>query len=285
MQDNGTLFVCGTPIGNLDDITFRLEKTLKKVDLIACEDTRRTGKLLKHLGIKGNMTSYHQHNEKTKATYLMNRLKQGQKLALVSNAGMPGISDPGFELINRAVAEGLEVVPVPGPTALISALVVSGLPMDSFVFEGFLPRSGRERTEALERIKREKRTTIVYESPYRLLTTLRDLEQVIPERQLMVVREITKVHEEKIAGTASSLLKKLADREIKGEIVLVIAGHQKKKLEPEGWEDLTIVEHVELFMKNGYTKKEAIKKVAKTRGISRRKVYKEAIVIEVRVNE
>lgn len=278
----GKLYICGTPIGNLDDVTLRLLKVLDSVDVIAAEDTRRTGKLLNYYEINTSLTSYHEHNEQEKAVELMSLLRKGKKLALVSNAGMPGVSDPGCEIIKRAIAEDVEVIPVPGPTAAISALVVSGLPMDSFVFTGFLPRRGEERREKLQQIKQEQRTTIVYESPYRLLDTLQDLAQILAQRQLAVVRELTKVHEEKIYGTANEVLAEMKNREIKGEIVIVIAGREAAPAEKEGWEDLTILEHVELLMKNGYTKKRAIKEVANTRDLPKSEVYEIAIAIDAR---
>jgi len=284
MGENCKIYVCGTPIGNLEDITLRAIKILKNVDLIAAEDTRRTSKLLNHFEIDTSMTSYHEHNEKQKAEKLISRLKENDdfELALVSDAGVPGISDPGFELINRAVKAGIEIIPVPGPTALISALIVSGLPMGRFVFEGFIPREGQDRENRLNKIKKESRTIILYESPQRIITTLKDLQSSLGDRQVAVIREISKVHEEKIYGTFSKVLSELKDKEIKGEIVIVVAGREKaEKVEEEPWEEMDIVEHVELFMENGYTKKEAIKKVAEIRDLPKRKVYKKAIAIEV----
>ena len=284
MGENCKIYVCGTPIGNLEDITLRAIKILKNVDLIAAEDTRRTSKLLNHFEIDTSMTSYHEHNEKQKAEKLISRLKENDdfELALVSDAGVPGISDPGFELINRAVKAGIEIIPVPGPTALISALIVSGLPMGRFVFEGFIPREGQDRENRLNKIKKESRTIILYESPQRIITTLKDLQSSLGERQVAVIREISKVHEEKIYGTFSKVLSELKDKEIKGEIVIVVAGREKdENVEEEPWEEMDIVEHVELFMENGYTKKEAIKKVAEIRDLPKRKVYKKAIAIEV----
>ncbi|MFW5984716.1 MAG: 16S rRNA (cytidine(1402)-2'-O)-methyltransferase [Halanaerobiaceae bacterium] len=281
MEESGKLYICGTPIGNLEDITFRAVRILKKVDLIAAEDTRKTRKLLTEYDIDTQLISYHEHNEKERAVELVARISEGTMLALVSNAGMPGISDPGSEVIKRALEQGIEVFPVPGPTALISALVVSGLPMERFVFEGFLPRQGQQRGERLRKIKKEQRTTIVYESPYRIKDTLKDLESEIGGRKIALVRELTKVYEEKLYGTPQKLLERVNEKEIKGEIVLVIAGRKEAKIERCGWEDYSIVEHVRLLMDQGYTKKEAIKKVAGERDVSRKKVYKEAIAINV----
>lgn len=282
-MSEGKLYICGTPIGNLDDITFRVLKILQKVDLIAVEDTRRTGKLLNYFDINNSMTSYHEHNEKKKTPELLSKLETGKDIAVVSDAGMPGISDPGQEIIEQAIKAGIEVIPVPGPTAISSALVASGLAMDSFVFEGFIPRKGKERQQFIERLRRESRTTVIYESPYRLQTTLEDLKTVLGERKIAVVREISKVHEEKIYGTVDEVLAELEKRNVKGEIVIVIAGRDNVEREEIGWEELSILEHLELMMENGYTKKKAIKKVAKIRELPKKKIYKEAIAIDARV--
>lgn len=282
MNKKGKLYPCGTPIGNLSDMTERAVEILKEVDLIAAEDTRRTGRLLSYFDIETEMISYHEHNEKKRAEELLDRIKAGIDLALVSDAGTPGISDPGYEIINKAVKDGLEVIPIPGPNAALLALTASGLSMKSFVFEGFIPRKGEDRKEALKRIQREERTIIIYESPYRIKDTLKDLKSYLDQRQVALIREISKVHEEKIYGTVPVILEKLADREIKGEVVLVIEGRQLARGEKEGWEELSIVEHVELLMENGYTKKKAIKQVAGLRNLSKSDVYEEAIVIDAR---
>jgi 16S rRNA (cytidine1402-2'-O)-methyltransferase len=279
MNKDGKLYICGTPIGNLDDITSRAIDVLQRVDLVAAEDTRRTGQLLKHLSIKKTMVSYHEHNEKKRAEELLEKLKEGRRLALVSDAGMPGISDPGLEIIKLAIDSDIEVIPIPGPTAAISALVVSGLSTDRFVFEGFVPRKGQERDLSLERVQREERTIILYESPYRLKDTLKELDPLLGERQVVVVRELTKIHEDKIHGTCSEILTNMEGRQVKGEIVIVVEGRSGKE-EREGWEDLSIVAHVELLMKNGYTKKKAIKQVARLRDLPKSDVYQEAIVID-----
>lgn len=278
---SGKLYVCGTPLGNLRDFTFRAVDKLREVDLIAAEDTRRTGKLLQHYDINTEMTSFHEHNENDKTPRLLERIRAGESIALVSDAGMPLISDPGRHLVEAAVAAGVEVIPLPGPTAAVQALVVSGLPADRFVFEGFLPRSGREREERLKEIQDEKRTVIIYESPYRVQETLGDLASLPGERKMALVRELTKIHEEKLYGTASGLLQQLEEREVKGEVVLVLEGLEVET-GPEGWEELTLVEHVGLLMDRGMTKKKAIKKVARERDISRSEVYKEATVIDAR---
>jgi len=281
MSEKGKLYICGTPIGNLDDITFRAVKTLENVDLIAAEDTRRTEQLLNHFKIDNKLTSYHEHNEREKAKKLIAELKDGYDIALVSDAGMPEISDPGLILIKEAIKVNIEIIPVPGPTALIPALVVSGIQTDKFSFFGFVPKKGKEREEFIEELINEEKTSIFYESPYRVKKIFEDLSEKIPERKAALVREITKIHEEKIYGTVNDIIKKIESKEIKGEIVVVIEGRTKEDLDIESWTDIGILEHVQLFMENGYTKKEAIKEVAEIRDIQKKKVYKEAIQINV----
>jgi len=276
----GKIYPCATPIGNLSDMTPRAVEILKEVDIIAAEDTRRTGKLLSNFEIQTEMISYHEHNEKKRAEELIAKVKTGTNLALVSDAGTPGISDPGYEIIKRAIDNQIEVVPIPGPNAAILALIASGLDMSSFVFLGFIPRKGEERRIFLKSIQKEEKTSIVYESPYRVLKTLKDLKELLAKREIALVRELTKVHEEKIHGTATKLIEELESRDIKGEIVLVIEG--RKDEEKEGWENLSTVEHVRLLMENGYTKKQAIKKVSNLRDKPKSVVYEKAIVIDAR---
>jgi len=281
MNEKGKLYICGTPIGNLDDITFRAVRILGNVDLIAAEDTRRTEQLLNHFKIDSKLTSYHEHNEREKAKSLISTLNNGYDVALVSDAGMPGISDPGLILVEKAKENNIEIIPIPGPTALVSALVVSGIPTDRFTFYGFVPRKGKDREEFIDQIIKAEETIIFYESPYRIKKIYEDLTDKIPQRDSALIREISKVHEEKIYGTVSEVYEKIEDREIKGEIVVVIEGREKQKPDKESWTDLSILEHVRLFMDNGYTKKEAIKKVAEVREIRKKDVYKEAIQINV----
>ncbi|MCF8000816.1 MAG: 16S rRNA (cytidine(1402)-2'-O)-methyltransferase [Halanaerobiales bacterium] len=281
MDEKGKLYICGTPIGNLDDITFRAVRILGNVDLIAAEDTRRTEQLLNHFKIDSKLTSYHEHNEREKAKSLISTLNNGYDVALVSDAGMPGISDPGLILVEKAKENNIEIIPIPGPTALVSALVVSGIPTDRFTFYGFIPRKGKDREEFIDQIIKSEETIIFYESPYRIKKIYEDLTEKIPQRDSALIREISKVHEEKIYGTVSEVYNKIKDREIKGEIVVVIEGREKQKPDKESWSDLSILEHVRLFMDNGYTKKEAIKKVAEVREIRKKDVYKEAIQINV----
>ncbi len=280
MNECGKLYVCGTPIGNLEDITLRVIRILKEVDLVAAEDTRRTKQLLNYYQIKTSLTSYHEHNENKKAEELLGELKKGKDVALVSDAGMPGISDPGLEVIRRAIAEEITVHPIPGPTAAISALVVSGFDMTRFTFEGFLPRKGKEREERLQALQREDRTIIIYESPNRLKDTLEELKSFLEDREIALVREITKVYEEKIYGKVEDVLQQISSQDIKGEIVLVLEGNKGIKKESEGWEEMNIFEHLKLLIDNGYTKKEAIKEVAHSRELPKSEVYKEAIRID-----
>lgn len=219
----GTLYICGTPIGNLEDITARALRVLREVDLVAAEDTRRTRKLLAHYGIVTRMISYHEHNEFSRTPEILEILESGRDVALVSDAGMPGISDPGRYLIEHALSAGMPVVPVPGPSAILAALVVSGFPADEFAFVGFLPRKGRQRREALERLAVENRAVVLYESPHRLVRTLSDLHGVIGgDRRVAVARELTKVYEEVVRGTLTEVLALFDTREVKGEITVVI---------------------------------------------------------------
>lgn len=220
----GTLFVVATPIGNLEDITFRAVRILGEVDLIAAEDTRHTKILLDKYSIHTPYTSYHKFNIKEKTTSLVETLKNGKNMALVSDAGMPGISDPGYELIKEALEEGIRVEPIPGASAVVTALAVSGLPTDRFVFEGFLPKKPGKKRKALEKLKNEERTIVIYESPFRLVKTLEEIFAIMGEREVAVCRELTKKFEEIIRGKAGDVLAKLKGAKVRGEIVLVISG-------------------------------------------------------------
>ncbi len=221
----GTLYVCATPIGNLSDVSQRLVDTLKSADLIAAEDTRQTKKLLERFAISAKTVSYHEHNIKQKTGSLVLELLSGKNIALVSDAGMPGISDPGEELIKEAVSKGIKIVPVPGPSAVITALAVSGLSTDRFVFEGFLPREGKQRRRILRKISEEERTMIFYESPHRLLKSLKDILEIFGDRKICVAREISKIHEEFFRGTVSEAISRFGT-EVLGEITLVIEGNR-----------------------------------------------------------
>jgi 16S rRNA (cytidine1402-2'-O)-methyltransferase len=225
----GTLYVVATPIGNLEDITFRAIRTLNEVDLIASEDTRHTKILLDRYTIATRMTSYHKFNIRGKTTQLIHELQMGRNLALVSDAGTPGISDPGYELVAEAVKQGIKVESIPGPSAVITALSVSGLPTDRFIFEGFLPKKPGKKRKVLEALKDEERTVIIYESPFRLVKTLVDIKNIFGERPLAVCREMTKKFEEIMRGSAGEVLEKIKDQKVRGEIVLVISGQEAQR--------------------------------------------------------
>lgn len=278
------LYICGTPIGNLEDISLRTLRILKEVDYIAAEDTRRTQNLLNHYEVNTSLISYHEHNEEERGRQIIEKLKSGQEIALVSDAGMPGISDPGYKLVSLADEEGIRVVPVPGPTAMTAALVASGLPTDKFVFEGFLPRKDKQRKNRLKELSAETRTLVFYESPYRLKDSLECILDILGDRKIAVWREITKKFEEKISGKVSEVLSHFKAEDPRGEITIILDGldldeiHQKEA----AWKDLSILEHVKLLMDKGVTKKKAIKLVAKERGLPKREVYEVAIEIEVK---
>ena len=220
----GVLYIVATPIGNLEDITLRALRVLKEADLIAAEDTRHTQKLLSHYDIHTPLTSYHEHNERTKAPALVERLVRGERIALVSDAGTPAISDPGYRLVVAAVAAGVQVTPIPGPAALTAALSAAGLPTDRFVFEGFLPAKKKERRERLLALRDEKRTLVLYEAPHRLKGSLDDIEANLGDRTIVIAREMSKVHEEFVRGRIREIITKIADREIRGEIVIIVQG-------------------------------------------------------------
>lgn len=272
----GKLYLCATPIGNLDDITLRVLDTLKKVDLIAAEDTRHSIKLLNHFHIKTPMTSYHEYNKVEKARYLVEQLKRGVNIALVTDAGTPGISDPGEELVRQCHEAGVELTSLPGPAACITALTLSGLPTRRFCFEAFLPPDKKERQMILEELKEETRTIIVYEAPHRLERTLEELFKTLGERNITICRELTKRYEEAFRTTFSGALSFYEDHEPKGECVVVIEGKSFEQVERErqqSFEEMTIAEHMEQYLSQGIDKKEAMKKVARDRGISKRDVY------------
>jgi 16S rRNA (cytidine1402-2'-O)-methyltransferase len=220
----GVLYIVATPIGNLEDITLRALRLLKEVDVIAAEDTRHTQKLLSHFEIRTPLTSYHEHNERTKAPALVERLRRGESIALVSDAGTPAISDPGYRLVVAAVAAGVQVTPIPGPSALTAVLSAAALPTDRFVFEGFLPEKTKQRQERLRALHDEERTLVFYEAPHRLKDSLDDIETILGDRTIVIAREVSKVHEEFMRGRIREIITKIADREIRGEIVLVVQG-------------------------------------------------------------
>src|SRR5512139_354761 len=225
---SGTLYIVSTPIGNMEDISLRALRILKEVDLIAAEDTRRTGLLLKHFGIEKPLTSYFEGNELKKRELILSRLREGKDVALVSDAGTPGISDPGFRLIRLAIEHDIAIIPVPGPSAVIAALSVAGLPTDAFLFKGFLPHKSKKRRDLLEEVKEARETLIVYESPHRITETLQDLLEILGDRDMVLTRELTKIHEETLRGRVSTIQQQIAGRSLKGEITLVISGRTRK---------------------------------------------------------
>ena len=274
---SGKLYLCATPIGNLDDITLRVLETLKTADLIAAEDTRHTIKLLNHFDIKTPMTSYHEYNKVDKARYLVGQLQQGVNIALVTDAGTPGISDPGEELVRQCYEAGIPVTSLPGPAACITALTLSGLPTRRFCFEAFLPMDKKERQWILEELKQETRTMIVYEAPHHLVRTLEELGTALGmDRRLTLCRELTKRYEEANQSTFAEALQRFETEEPKGECVIVIEGRSIEDLKREqqkSWEEMSLEDHMEVYLAQGIDRKEAMKKVAKDRGISKRDVY------------
>lgn len=274
----GKLYICPTPIGNLDDMTIRTIKVLESVDLIAAEDTRHSLRLLNHFEIKKPLTSYHEHNKLEKGPQLIDKIIKGESIALISDAGMPGISDPGEELIALAIESGVEVVGLPGPTASMLALVLSGLSTEKFVFEGFLPSKKGGRRQVLESLKAETRTIIVYESPHRIKKVLEDIDEIYGDRRMSLSRELTKKYEEINRGTACDILNMYGDREIRGEIVLVIEGNSEVQ-EVEQLSDDSIRDEIKKYMEEGLSKKDAVKVVSKERNIPKNKVYQESLDI------
>lgn len=272
----GTLYLCATPIGNLEDMTFRAVRILKEVDLIAAEDTRNSIKLLNHFEISTPMTSYHEFNKVEKAVTLINKLKEGHNIAVITDAGTPGISDPGEELVAMCYENGIEVTSVPGPAACITAVTMSGQPCRRFAFEAFLPKDKKERKRVLEEIKSETRTIIIYEAPHHLIGTLKELYETLGDRDITLCRELTKKHEEKEKTTLSQALKNYESKEPRGEYVLVLAGKTKEEVKEEkiaAYDSITIEEHMQQYLDEGMDKKEAMKAVAKDRGVSKRDIY------------
>ena len=276
MDTSGTLFLCATPIGNLEDITYRVLRTLKEVDLIAAEDTRNSMKLLNHFDIHTPMTSYHEYNKIEKAYQLVDQLRQGKNIALITDAGTPGISDPGEDLVRIALEEGLHVTSLPGAAACITALTMSGQPTRRFAFEAFLPREKKERAKILEELKTETRTIILYEAPHHLIATLQELREALGNRSISLCRELTKKYEDVEKTTLDDVLSYYKDYEPRGEYVLVVSGKDRKELEEQAqkaWEELTFSEHMAIYEAQEIPRKDAMKLVAKDRGISKRDVY------------
>lgn len=273
---SGTLYLCATPIGNLGDITPRVVETLRSVDVIAAEDTRNSIKLLNHFDINTPMTSYHEHNKVEKAQKLVTKLKEGQSIALITDAGTPAISDPGEVLVRMCLEGGVPVTSLPGPAACITALTLSGLPTRRFCFEGFLPADKKEKREVLEELSRESRTMILYEAPHHLVRTLEELYKILDDRDVTLCRELTKKFESVMPTTLRKALEYYENNEPKGEYVLVIRGRSRQELRREemlAWENMSIDEHMAFYQKQGMDDKTAMKQVAKDRGVGKREVY------------
>ncbi len=272
----GKLYLCATPIGNLEDITLRVLRVLEEVDLIAAEDTRNSIKLLNHYEIKTPMTSYHEFNKIEKAYQLVEKLQEGMNIALITDAGTPGISDPGEELVKIAYEAGIEVTSLPGPAACITALTLSGLSTRRFAFEAFLPKDKKERKRILEELQKETRTIILYEAPHHLIKTLEELREALGNRRITLCRELTKKYEEGQRTTIDEVLEYYKDKEPRGEYVLVLEGKTKEEVEEERkkeWEPLSLEEHMQFYEQKGISHKEAMKLVAKDRGVSKRDIY------------
>lgn len=273
---DGMLYLCATPIGNLEDISFRVLRTLKEVDLIAAEDTRHSIKLLNHFGIKTPMTSYHEYNKIEKARYLVEKIKEGGNVALITDAGTPGISDPGEELVRQCYEAGIKVTSLPGPAACITALTLSGMSTRRFCFEAFLPSDKKEKQWILNELKEESRTIILYEAPHRLARTLGEIKEVLGNRRITLCRELTKKYEEAWQTTLEDVLARYESEEPRGECVIIIEGKsfdEKNAEKRRDWETMSIQEHMDYYESSGVEWKEAMRMVAKDRGISKRDVY------------
>lgn len=270
------LYLVATPIGNLDDMTYRAVECLKNVDLIACEDTRHSRILLDHYDIKTRTTSYHEHNKYEKAAELVIQMKQGVKVAVITDAGTPGISDPGEELVKQAQEAGLEVTSLPGPSAVITALSMCGLPSRRFAFEGFLPADKKERREALGRLSQDTRTMVIYEAPHRIIKTLKELLDNLGDRQIRICRELTKKFEEVMRFTVSEAIEYFENTEPKGEMVVVIEGLSQEEADlakAQEWASMSVEEHVRVYIEQGMSEKDAMKAAAKDRNVSKREIY------------
>mgnify|MGYP001208952837 CR=1 FL=1 len=276
MNKSGTLYIVATPIGNLEDITLRALRILQEVDIIAAEDTRQTIKLLNHFEIKNNLVSYYEHNKIEKGKYLIEQLLSGKDIALVSDAGSPGISDPGEDIIKLALEHDVRLTMVPGATAAVMGLVLSGLPTGRFAFEGFLPVNKKLRNERLKSIKNDTRTLILYEAPHKLVRTLKDLRDAFGNRQIVLARELTKRFEEVCRITVDEAIEKYNVESPRGEFVLILEGADDKQMKEESinsWTNISLREHVSKYICDGLSKKEAMKKTAEDRGLSKRDVY------------
>lgn len=274
-METGKLYICPTPIGNLEDITLRTLRVLKEVDLIAAEDTRHSINLLNHYDIKRPLTSYHEHNIRQKGGELVDKLKEGLNIAIITDAGMPGISDPGSDIIRLAIEEDIEVIGLPGASAGITALVVSGLPTERFVFEGFLPSKKQDKKKRLKEIESECRTIILYESPHRILATLEDILEILGNRNIAVVRELTKLYEEVFRSDIQGALEKFSQDRIRGEFVLILQGGKE-----EEDEEIDILRELQKYIDDGFSKKESVKMLAEIHNIRKNIVYGESLKLK-----
>lgn len=273
-MEKGKLYLVATPIGNLEDITFRAINVLKSVDLIAAEDTRQTLKLLNHYEISKPMISYHRHNEEVKKDIIIERIEKGENVAVVTDAGTPGISDPGEEVVKEAVEKEIEIIPIPGACALINALIPSGLPTKEFTFYGFLPLNNKKlRKEKLEEIKEERKTIIIYEAPHRIIETLKEIQKVLGERNIVVAKELTKIHETFYRGKISEVISQIGTP--KGEYIIMIEGNKEEK--ENELNKLSLEEHYKFYENQGLDKKEIIKKIAKDRKVNKNEIYQQFI--------
>lgn len=267
----GKLYIVATPIGNLEDITLRALRVLKEVDLIAAEDTRQTLKLLNHYEINKPLISYHRHNEETKSEILIEKLRNGENIALVSDAGTPGICDPGEEVIKKAIEDNIEVIPIPGACAMINALIVSGISTKEFEFLGFLPLNKKLRRQKLKEIENSSKTIIIYEAPHKMKTTLGDLKEILKDRKIVLARELTKIHEEFIRKSIDELLSEMDT--IKGEMILIIEGNKIDTEECKNFDEISLEDHYKLYEEKGLNKKEIIKQIAKDRNVNKNEIY------------
>lgn len=267
----GKLYIVATPIGNLEDITLRALRVLKEVDLIAAEDTRQTLKLLNHYEINKPLISYHRHNEETKSEILIEKLRNVENIALVSDAGTPGICDPGEEVIKKAIEDNIEVIPIPGACAMINALIVSGISTKEFEFLGFLPLNKKLRRQKLKEIENSSKTIIIYEAPHKMKTTLGDLKEILKDRKIVLARELTKIHEEFIRKSIDELLSEIDT--IKGEMILIIEGNKIDTEECKNFDEISLEDHYKLYEEKGLNKKEIIKQIAKDRNVNKNEIY------------
>lgn len=276
----GKLYLCATPIGNLEDMTYRVVRTLKEVDLIGAEDTRNSIKLLNHFEIETPMQSYHEFNKYDKAKELVQMMKEGKSIALITDAGTPGISDPGEELVKECLENGIEVTSLPGASACVTALSMSGLSSQRFCFEAFLPKDKKKKEIVLKQLQNETRTIIIYEAPHRLTKTLKELEEALGNRRVSINRELTKKYEESFLTTLKEARKKYEAEEPRGEFVLVIEGKAFDEIEQEErqkWDEMSLEDHMNIYLEQGIDKKAAMKKVAKDRGVSKRDIYNQLV--------